>query len=79
MMMATGSALVFIALIRETYTPILLRQKAARKRKEEKDDRYWCGFDEKKMSFLESMKVNLTRPFMMIVTEPIWYVLYVFL
>ena len=73
-MILTGAAFGFISLIKESYTPVLLRQKAARRRKEEKDDRYWCSFDLKKTSFIESMKISLTRPFEMIITEPIWCV-----
>ena len=72
-MMLTGAAFGFLCLVPETYTPVLLRKKAARRRREEKDDRYWCSFDGKKLSFATSMKINLTRPFKMIATEPIWY------
>ena len=73
MLILTGSAFLFIALLKESYAPVILRQKAARRRREGKDDRYWCSFDEKKISFIASMKIALTRPFKMIITEPIWY------
>jgi len=73
MMILTGTAFGFISILKESYAPVLLRQKAALRRREEKDDRYWCSFDEKKLPFFTSMKINLTRPFKMIITEPIWY------
>jgi hypothetical protein len=56
--------------IPETYAPILLQRLAKKKRKETNDDRYWCRFDEKQ-EFLPTLKVNLSRPFVLTVTEPI--------
>ena len=72
-MILTGAAFGFIALIKESYAPVILKQKAAKKRREEKDDRYWCSYEEKKTSLYQTLSVALTRPFKMIVTEPIWY------
>lgn len=65
-------ALVFASIMKESYAPTLLRKKAARLRKENDDPRYWSRYDEKQ-SLLEVMKVNLSRPFVMAFTEPIWY------
>ena len=70
-MMMGGTAFTALLVIRETYSPVLLRKKAWKRRKETGDDRYWCRYDNK-LSFLDLMKVNLKRPFVMIVTEPIW-------
>lgn len=74
-MMISGVAFVFMCILKETYAPTLLKKKANLRRKEENDDRYWSRYDEKKSSFLALLKVNLSRPFVMIFTEPIWYVL----
>ena len=71
-MMISGVAFGFMCILRETYAPALLRKKAKLCRKEQNDDRWWSRYDEKKISFLNTLKVNLSRPFIMIVTEPIW-------
>lgn len=65
-------ALVFSLIMRESYAPILLQKKAARLRKETDDPRWWCRYDQKQ-SLVEVLKLNLSRPFVMAVTEPIWY------
>lgn len=57
----------------ETYTPVLLRKRAAKKRKEENDDRYmsrWC-YKEGEGDIADLLKVNLSRPIIMLITEPI--------
>jgi hypothetical protein len=46
---------------------------AAQKRKETGDGRWWCRYDEK-IQFWPLLKLNLSRPFGMMLTEPIWYV-----
>ena len=71
-MILTGTAFGFLSLMKETYAPVILRQKTARRRREEEDNRYWCAYEEKKMGFFDTMKVALTRPFRMVITEPIW-------
>lgn len=65
-----GFALVFSCISKETYAPVILRKKAARMRKEMDDPRWWSRYDQKK-SIKEVMKVNLSRPFIMAVKEPI--------
>lgn len=72
-MMISGLAFGFMCILKETYTPGLLKKKAKMRRKEGGDDRYWSRYDDKKISFLALLKVNLSRPFVMIFTEPIWY------
>ena len=73
-MMISGIAFGFMCILKETYAPALLKQKAKLRRKEQDDERYWCRYDDKKVSFLALLKVNLSRPFAMIATEPIWCV-----
>jgi MFS family permease len=69
-MIAGGAALLLVLLVPETYEPAILRRRANRKRKAEDDDRYWCRYDNK-LAFIPLMKTNLSRPFIMAVTEPI--------
>ncbi|KAG8162718.1 hypothetical protein KVR01_007196 [Diaporthe batatas] len=69
----TGAAVVTMFTVRETYGPRILKQKAARRRREEGDERYWCQHDSRK-STAELMRVNLSRPFVLSFTEPIlWF------
>ena len=66
----SGLALLFVILIRETYAPALLRRKAAARRAETNDPRWWSRYDEK-LGLWPSLQLNLARPFVMILTEPI--------
>jgi len=65
-----GVAFLMISTIRETYSPVLLQRRAAKLRKDNDDSRYWSRYDIK-VGFVELMKINLSRPFVMAVTEPI--------
>jgi MFS family permease len=68
-----GAATLLLFTTKETYGPIILRRKAARLRKETDDERWWCRYDNK-ISKLEMLKVNVTRPFVLFFTEPIlWF------
>ncbi|EPE03650.1 major facilitator superfamily transporter [Ophiostoma piceae UAMH 11346] len=68
-----GVAIAVMFTVRETYAPAILKAKAAKKRKEMDDDRYWCRYDER-ISVLQLVKTNLSRPFVLAVTEPIlWF------
>ncbi|TVY80618.1 Citrinin biosynthesis cluster MFS transporter mrr1 [Lachnellula suecica] len=68
-----GVSWIVCACIKETYAPALLKQKAARIRKETGDDRFWCRYDQK-MSIFQILKINLSRPFILSFTEPIlWF------
>jgi len=69
-MIVSGVAFFLVALISETYAPSLLRKRASAKRVETGDERWWSAYDEKK-SFWPLLKVNLSRPFVLMVTEPI--------
>lgn len=68
-----GVAILLMFTVRETYAPAILKAKAARKRKEMDDDRYWCRYDER-ISVAKLVKTNLSRPFILAATEPIlWF------
>lgn len=64
---------IVVGMVKETYGPAILRKRAAKKRKETGDERWWSRYDDKE-SLLPLLKVNLSRPFVLTVTEPIWYV-----
>ncbi|KAJ5774494.1 hypothetical protein N7457_009390 [Penicillium paradoxum] len=63
-------ALGFAIILKETYAPVLLQQKATRLRKESGELRWWSRYDQKE-NLSEILKLNLSRPFVMAVTEPI--------
>ncbi|KAH8896783.1 putative MFS transporter [Thozetella sp. PMI_491] len=68
----SGASVAFLATIRETYAPVILRKRAARKRKVS-DERWWSRYDDK-TPFWAQLKLNLSRPFVLAVTEPIlWF------
>lgn len=71
--MIAGVAWIFVCVLSETYSPTILKSKARRRRKETGDDRYWSRYDDRKISLFGLLKINLSRPFVMILTEPIWY------
>ncbi|KAK4157711.1 major facilitator superfamily domain-containing protein [Chaetomidium leptoderma] len=72
-MILAGVAVLMLAMVQETYAPTLLKKKAARLRKETGDDRWWCRHDQR-ISTFELLKINLSRPFVLAVTEPIlWF------
>jgi len=55
----------------ETPAPVLLHRKAAKLRKETGDDKYRTLEELEKKPFLETIKIALIRPFIMIFTGPI--------
>lgn len=68
-----GAAVLIMATVKETYAPAILKAKAARMRKETGDDRYWCRYDQK-ISITKLLKLNMSRPFILSLTEPIlWF------
>lgn len=69
-MMASGLALGFLVIMKESYEPAILQQRSQKRRKAEDDDRYWSRYDTK-LPFIQLMKTNLSRPFIMALTEPI--------
>lgn len=69
-----GVSVAFFFTLKETYAPEVLKRKAARLRKETDDPRWWCQYDQK-VSSLHLFRINLSRPFVLFVTEPIlWFI-----
>jgi len=68
-----GVSFVMMSLVPETYAPAILRKRAVQRRKETGNPKWWSRYDDKK-KLLDLLKVNLSRPFIMSVFEPIWYV-----
>jgi hypothetical protein len=69
-MIGSGVSFFMVLSIKETYAPALLRSKAAKKRKETGDDRWYSRYDDKK-KFWPLLRENLIRPLSMSVKEPI--------
>jgi len=68
----SAASVVGLATVKETYGPVILRKQAADKRKEG-DERWWCRYDDKTSLWVQ-LKVNLSRPFLLAVKEPIlWF------
>ena len=68
-----GLAVLIMTTVKETYAPAILQRKAAQTRKELDDDRWWCRYDAK-ISKLHLLRVNLNRPFVLSLNEPIlWF------
>ncbi|KAL8378553.1 hypothetical protein RB599_008390 [Gaeumannomyces hyphopodioides] len=69
-----GLTVVLMVTVKETYAPVILQVKAAKRRKETDDDRWWSRYDERKMPKADLLKLNLSRPFVLAFTEPIlWF------
>jgi multidrug resistance protein len=66
-----GVVLVLISSVKETYAPVILKRRAARKRTETQNPKWWTRYDNS-VSFTSSLKISLKRPFVMLLTEPIW-------
>lgn len=72
-MIIAGASIFLLATVKETYAPTILQRMAAKRRKETDDDRWWCSYDQK-VSTLNLLKINLSRPFILSFTEPIlWF------
>ncbi|CEI69908.1 hypothetical protein FVEN_g7230 [Fusarium venenatum] len=68
-----GAGVLMMLTVKETYHPAILKKKAARLRKENDDPRYWCQYDQK-LSTWHLIKINMSRPFILLATEPIlWF------
>ncbi|KAJ5090003.1 MFS multidrug transporter [Penicillium argentinense] len=65
-----GAVLGLMCFIKETYAPVILRRRAARLRKQTRDLRWWTRYDGGD-SCSKRLKDGLSRPFAMLVTEPI--------
>lgn len=69
-----GVVLPFVALVPETYAPILLKRKAKKLRKETGDENIVAPFDLEKRGLKAILTVTLARPIRMLVNE--WIVLF---
>jgi multidrug resistance protein len=67
-----GAVLALLVCIKETYAPVILRKQADQRRKETQNPRWWTRYDGGQ-DLKSSLKTSLRRPFVMIMTEPIWY------
>ena len=66
----SGAGFITIFFISETYSPAILRSKARKLRATSGEQRWWSRYDSKE-SFSKLLKINLSRPFVMALTEPI--------
>ncbi|KAK1966144.1 major facilitator superfamily transporter [Colletotrichum sublineola] len=69
-LISTAVGALFIMTVPETYRPTLLRKKAAMKRKEENDHRYWSDFDNT-VPIFRRIRTAVSRPFILSFTEPV--------
>lgn len=69
-MILGGAAVLLMATVPETYGPAILQREAKRRRKALDDERWWSRYDQR-ISTYELLKLNLSRPFMLSLTEPI--------
>ncbi|GKT44853.1 citrinin biosynthesis cluster MFS transporter mrr1 [Colletotrichum spaethianum] len=69
-LISTAVGALFIMTIPETYRPTLLRKKAAQKRQDEEDHRYWSDFDDTVPMF-RRIRTAVSRPFILSFTEPV--------
>ncbi|OBR07080.1 Major facilitator superfamily transporter [Colletotrichum higginsianum IMI 349063] len=69
-LISTAVGALFIMTVPETYRPTLLRKKAAQKRREEEDHRYWSDFDDT-VPILRRIRTAVSRPFILSFTEPV--------
>jgi multidrug resistance protein len=67
-----GLVLMLMVSIKETYTPVILRKRAEKQRKETQNPKWWTRYDGGQ-DFKALLSTSLSRPFVMIMTEPIWY------
>ncbi|KIW00089.1 uncharacterized protein PV09_08275 [Verruconis gallopava] len=66
----SGVGFAMLLCIKETYAPAILRKKVMVRKKETDDGRWWCRYDDKK-DFWPLLRLNLSRPFIMTIKEPI--------
>ena len=69
---------LYVVALPETYTPVLLARKAARKRKESGDSRYRAQGEHDKKNLVLAVMTSCTRPFMLML-EPMVLVLNIFI
>lgn len=65
-----GISLIMMSCIRETYLPSLLREKAAKRRRQTGEPRWWSRYDQK-VHITDVLRTGISRPFLMTFTEPV--------
>lgn len=70
-----GAVFALMCCIKETYAPVILRKRAANRQKETGDPKWWTRYDSQG-HLSRRLTTSLSRPFLMLLTEPIWYVLF---
>ena len=66
-----GAVLTVMFFIKETYAPVILQKRAAKLRKQSGNPQWWTRYDSGE-DLSARLKTGFTRPFVMLVTEPIW-------
>lgn len=66
-----GVGVLCFPFLRETYAPILLARRAKAMRVKTGDERYYAKSERKDISFQQIISTFLTRPFLMLLQEPI--------
>ncbi|OJJ36315.1 hypothetical protein ASPWEDRAFT_86037, partial [Aspergillus wentii DTO 134E9] len=66
-----GAAFVLLSSIKETYAPVILKRRAAERRKEAGNDIWWTRYDDGQASW-PLIRISLYRPLKMLFTEPIY-------
>lgn len=66
-----GAILVLMVFIKETYAAVILRRRAKRQRIKTQNHKWWTRYDHTQ-GLMPLIKANLGRPFLMLLTEPIW-------
>ncbi|KAL3431716.1 putative MFS multidrug transporter [Aspergillus tetrazonus] len=65
-----GAVFALMCCIKETYAPVILRKRAANRRKETGDPKWWTRYDSQG-HLSRRLTTSLSRPFLMLLTEPI--------
>jgi len=69
-----GTGFMLMLLVKESYQPRILIEKASKKRKATGNSRWHCRYDDSVSTPWQILKTNLSRPMRLSVTEPILYV-----
>ena len=68
-----GFGWLFLIFVPETYAPTILKDRTRRLRREKGEERWWCRYDDSS-KIVSTLKINLSRPFTLTLTEPIlWF------
>ncbi|BCS29349.1 MFS transporter [Aspergillus puulaauensis] len=65
-----GAIFILMCFIKETYEPVILRHRAAKLRKETGNPKWWTRYDDGE-ALKTRLRVGLSRPLVMLATEPI--------